>query len=49
VVVHCLPREVEEVGRYGVTAFLSGLVLGAFTVVVVLLLTISVKTKGGDA
>ena len=28
-------------------AFLSGLVLGAFVLAVVVLLTISVKTKGG--
>jgi hypothetical protein len=29
-------------------AFLSGLVLGAFALAVVVLLTISVKTRGGD-
>jgi hypothetical protein len=30
-------------------AFLSGFVLGAFALAVVALLTISVRTKGGDA
>jgi hypothetical protein len=30
-------------------AFLSGLVLGAFALAVVVLLTISAKTRGGDA
>jgi hypothetical protein len=30
-------------------AFLSGFALGAFAFAVVLLLTISTKTKGGDA
>jgi hypothetical protein len=29
--------------------FLSGMALGAFALAVVLLLTINVKTKGGDA
>jgi hypothetical protein len=30
-------------------AFLSGLVLGAFVLAVALLVTISTKTRGGDA
>jgi hypothetical protein len=30
-------------------AFLSGLVLGAFALAVVIVLTINVKTRGGDA
>jgi hypothetical protein len=30
-------------------AFLSGLVLGAFTLAVAILVTISYRTKGGDA
>jgi hypothetical protein len=30
-------------------AFLSGFVLGAFALAVVVVLTISVKTRGGDA
>jgi hypothetical protein len=30
-------------------AFLSGFVLGAFALAVVLVLTINVKTRGGDA
>jgi hypothetical protein len=33
----------------GVAEFLSGFVLGAFALAVVALLTISVKTRGGDA
>jgi hypothetical protein len=32
-----------------VAAFLSGFVLGAFALAVVLVLTVNVKTRGGDA
>jgi hypothetical protein len=36
-------------GGREVTVFLSGFVLGAFALAVVFLLTISIKTRGGDA
>jgi hypothetical protein len=39
-----------RLGRGGrLTVFLSGMALGAFALAVVVLLTISVKTRGGDA